>query len=88
MLVAENEHLYRYAKPNTPYIICYLGEITKIMHKTSPDIVKCHATGNLKEGKINIKKDHSHTPDQRIYDRLCARKKACDSVATSSQPTR
>ena len=75
VLVTEDQHLYRYAKPNTPYLICYLGEVTKIMQKTSPNITKCHGTASLKDGKIHLKKAHNHTPDQKIHDRLTARKK-------------
>ena len=75
VLVTEDKHLYRYAKPNTPYLICYLGEITKTMQKTSPHIAKCPATATLKEGKINLRKEHNHEPDLRIHDRLSARKK-------------
>ena len=88
VLVTEDKHLYRYAKPNTPYLICYLGEITKTMQKTSPHVAKCPATATLKEGKINLRKVHNHEPDLRIHDRLSARKKARDGVAKSSQPTR
>ena len=57
VLVTEDKHLYRYAKPNTPYLICYLGEITKTMQKTSPHVAKCPATATLKEGKINEQKE-------------------------------
>ena len=42
----------------------------------------------MKEGKIHLLKEHSHSPDERIYQRLQARKIARESVATSSQPTR
>ena len=73
--------------PNTPYLICYLGEITKTMQKTNPNVAKCPATATLKEGKLNLRKEHNHEPDLRIHDRLSARKKARDGVAKSSQPT-
>ena len=27
VLVTEDQHLYKYAKPNTPYLICHLGAV-------------------------------------------------------------
>ena len=72
VLATEDHHMYRYSKPNTAYLMCYLGLITKIMQKTSPDVIKCHATGIVKDGKIILHKNHNHDPDDKIYDRLSA----------------
>ena len=72
VLATEDHHMYRYSKPNTAYLMCYLGLITKIMQKTSPDVIKCHATGIVKDGKIILHKNHNHDPDNKIYDRLSA----------------
>ena len=88
VLATDDQHLYRYSKPNTPYLICYLGIITKTMQKTSPNVVKCHATAIVKDGKITIQKDHNHVPDKMIHDRLSARKKAREGVASSNQSTK
>ena len=58
------------------------------MQKISPDIEKCKATAIIKDNKIHLRGEHNHTPDERIFSRLLARKVARDSVASSSQPTR
>ena len=62
--------------------------MTKTMERVSPNIKKCRATAIVKDFQIHLQGEHNHTPDERIYSRLLARKTARESVATSSQPTR
>ena len=88
VLITEDKHLYRYSKPNTPYIICYLGLVTKIMQKISPNVEQCHATGVVKDGQIVVHKEHNHIPDTRISERLIARKTARDGVTNSTQSSK
>ena len=85
VLITEDKHLYRYSKPNTPYIICYLGLVTKIMQKISPNVEQCHATGVVKDGQIVVHKEHNHIPDTRISERLIARKTARDGVTVGAK---
>ena len=55
VLVTEDKHLYRYAKPNTPYLICYPPGQPRITH----DKVMTKVCRNLSE-LVELCRDSSY----------------------------